>query len=206
MTISLNQTGKRFNYDWIFRGVTQTFREGQRYAILGPNGSGKSTLLQVISGAIQHNEGVIEYGTPEKPIAPDAFFRYCAIAAPYLELIEELTLTEIIGFHLQFKKFLPGITPAIAMQKVGLEKAAGKQLRYFSSGMKQRIKLALAIFSDVPVLLLDEPCTNLDAAGIEVYQQLISEFGGNRLIIVSSNDPQEYFMCEHFLRIQDYKK
>ncbi|WP_160713874.1 ABC transporter ATP-binding protein [Chitinophaga solisilvae] len=206
MTISLNQTGKRFNYDWIFRGVTQTFREGQRYAILGPNGSGKSTLLQVISGAIQHNEGVIEYGTPEKPIAPDAFFRYCAIAAPYLELIEELTLTEIIGFHLQFKKFLPGITPAIAMQKVGLEKAAGKQLRYFSSGMKQRIKLALAIFSDVPVLLLDEPCTNLDAAGIEVYQQLIREFGGNRLIIVSSNDPQEYFMCEHFLRIQDYKK
>lgn len=205
MTISLNQTGKRFNYDWIFRRVTLTFSEGQRYAILGPNGSGKSTLLQVISGAIQHNEGAVTYSTPEKPIAPDAFFRYCAIAAPYLELIEEFTLTEIIAFHQQFKSFLPGITPAIAMQLVGLEKAANKQLRNFSSGMKQRIKLALAILSDVPVLLLDEPCTNLDAAGIAVYQQLINEYGGNRLIIVSSNDEQEYFMCREHIHIMDYK-
>ncbi|MEZ2446254.1 ATP-binding cassette domain-containing protein [Chitinophaga sp. RCC_12] len=205
MTISLNQTGKRFNYDWIFRRVTLTFSEGQRYAILGPNGSGKSTLLQVISGAIQHNEGAVTYSTPEKPIASDAFFQYCAIAAPYLELIEEFTLTEIIRFHQQFKNFLPGITPAIAMQLVGLEKAANKQLRNFSSGMKQRIKLALAILSDVPVLLLDEPCTNLDAAGIAVYQQLINEYGGNRLIIVSSNDEQEYFMCREHIHILDYK-
>ncbi|CAL1520572.1 ATP-binding cassette domain-containing protein [Chitinophaga sp. MM2321] len=205
MTISLNQIGKRFNYDWIFRRVTLTFSEGQHYAILGPNGSGKSTLLQVISGAIQHNEGTLLYSTPEKPISPDAFFRYCAIAAPYLELVEEFTLTEIITFHLQFKNFLPGITPAKAMQLVGLEKAAGKQLRNFSSGMKQRIKLALAIFSDVPVLLLDEPCTNLDIAGIQLYQQLINEYGGNRLIIVSSNDEQEYFMCKHHLHITDYK-
>lgn len=205
MTISLNQAGKRFNYDWIFRRVTLTFSEGQRYAILGPNGSGKSTLLQVISGAIQHNEGTVTYSTPEKPVAPDAFFRYCAIAAPYLELIEEFTLTEIIQFHQQFKDFLPGITPAMAMQMVGLEKAANKQLRNFSSGMKQRIKLALAILSDVPVLLLDEPCTNLDAAGTAVYQQLITEYGGNRLIIVSSNDEQEYFMCKEHIHIQDYK-
>ncbi|RBL93979.1 ABC transporter ATP-binding protein [Chitinophaga flava] len=206
MMISLEQTGKRFNYDWIFRGVTLSFQAGERYAILGPNGSGKSTLLQVISGAIQHNEGTIQYSTPEKPIAHDAFFRYCAIAAPYLELIEEFTLTEIIEFHLQFKQFLPGITPVMAMQLVGLEKAAGKQLRNFSSGMKQRIKLALAILSDVPVLLLDEPCTNLDAAGVALYQQLINQYGGNRLIIVSSNDEQEYFMCRHYIHITDYKQ
>ena len=205
MTISLNQAGKRFNYDWIFRRVTLTFSEGQRYAILGPNGSGKSTLLQVISGALQHNEGTVAYSTPEATIAPDAFFRYCAIAAPYLELVEEFTLTEIIRFHQQFKNFLPGITPAMAMQLVGLEKAANKQLRNFSSGMKQRIKLALAILSDVPVLLLDEPCTNLDAPGIAVYQQLIKEYGGNRLIIVSSNDEQEYFMCEEHIHITVYK-
>ncbi|QJB33927.1 ABC transporter ATP-binding protein [Chitinophaga oryzae] len=206
MTISLDQTGKRFNYDWIFRGVSLTFQEGERYAILGPNGSGKSTLLQVISGAVQHNEGAVQYSTPEKPIAPDAFFRYCAIAAPYLELIEEFTLTEIITFHTQFKSLLPGITPAMAMEMVGLEKAAHKQLRNFSSGMKQRIKLALAILSDVPVLLLDEPCTNLDAAGVALYQGLINQYGHNRLIIVSSNDEQEYFMCKHHIRITDYKQ
>jgi ABC-2 type transport system ATP-binding protein len=205
MKIILEQAGKRFNYDWIFRRVTATFNEGERYAILGPNGSGKSTLLQVISGHIHHNEGSVSYSTPEKLLAPDQFFRYCAIAAPYLELVEEFTLAEALQFHLQFKHFIPAVKPKDAIAIVGLEKSMHKQIRYFSSGMKQRLKLALAIFSDVPVLLLDEPCTNLDAAGTQLYQQLINEYAGNRMIIVSSNDEQEYFMCPHHISIQDYK-
>jgi ABC-2 type transport system ATP-binding protein len=205
MTISLNETGKRFNYDWIFRRVTLTFSEGQRYAILGPNGSGKSTLLQVISGHLHHNEGSVNYSLAEQELENDAFFRYCAIAAPYLELVEEFTLAEIIQFHIQFKPLLPGLSPQSVATQVGLEKAMHKQLRYFSSGMKQRIKLALAIFSDVPVLLLDEPCTNLDTAGVSLYRQLIDEYGGKRLLIVSSNDAQEYDMCPHRINILDYK-
>lgn len=205
MKIILDQTGKRFNYDWIFRRVSTTFEQGGRYAILGPNGSGKSTLLQVISGHLQQNEGTVTYSTPEKLLAHDQFFRHCAIAAPYLELVEEFTLAESLQFHLQFKQFIPAITPADAAAIVGLEKSMHKQIRNFSSGMKQRLKLALTIFSDVPVLLLDEPCTNLDAAGIRLYQQLITDYSGDRLIIVSSNDEQEYFMCPNLLRIQDYK-
>jgi ABC-type multidrug transport system ATPase subunit len=205
MTISLNQTGKRFNYDWIFRRVTFTFSEGGRYAILGPNGSGKSTLLQVISGHLHHNEGTVTYNIAEAPVENDAFFRYCAIAAPYLELVEEFTLAESIQFHLQFKSFLPGFTEKDIAGVTGLEKALHKQIRYFSSGMKQRLKLALSIFSDVPVLLLDEPCTNLDAAGVKLYQQLIEAHCGNRLLIVSSNDEQEYYMCPERINIVDYK-
>jgi ABC-2 type transport system ATP-binding protein len=203
--IILEQTGKRFNYDWIFRRVSATFNSGERYAILGPNGSGKSTLLQVISGHIHHNEGTVTYQMPEELVPGDQFFRHCSIAAPYLELVEEFTLAEAIEFHLQFKQFLPGITAKDAARLVGLEKAMNKQIRYFSSGMKQRLKLALAIFSNVDVLLLDEPCTNLDQAGIQLYQQLINEYGGNRLMIVSSNDEQEYFMCPNRISILDYK-
>ncbi|HEY8914834.1 MAG TPA: ATP-binding cassette domain-containing protein [Chitinophaga sp.] len=205
MTISLNQAGKRFNYDWIFRRISFTFRDSGRYAILGPNGSGKSTLLQVISGHLHHNEGTVTYSIAEKPIENDAFFRYCAIAAPYLELIEEFTLAEIIQFHVQFKTLLPGITEKEIAGMVGLEKSMDKQLRYFSSGMKQRIKLALAIFSDVPVLLLDEPCTNLDVAGVQLYQHLIEQYCGQRMLIVSSNDEQEYYMCPERIQIVDYK-
>jgi ABC-type multidrug transport system ATPase subunit len=206
MKITLTQTGKRFNYDWIFRRVTATFHEGERYAILGPNGSGKSTLLQVIGGHLHHNEGTVTYNAmPDKQIAPDQFFRHCAIAAPYLELVEEFTLAESLEFHLQFKQFIPAVKPADAIAIVGLEKSMHKQIRNFSSGMKQRLKLALAIFSDVPVLLLDEPCTNLDAAGTALYQQLINEYGGDRMIIVSSNDEQEYFMCTKHISILDYK-
>jgi ABC-2 type transport system ATP-binding protein len=205
MKITLDETGKRFNYDWIFRRVSATFHQGERYAILGPNGSGKSTLLQVISGHLLHNEGTVTYNTPEELLPPDQFFRHCAIAAPYLELVEEFTLAESLEFHLQFKQFIPAVSPKEAISLVGLEKSIHKQIRYFSSGMKQRLKLALSIFSDVPVLLLDEPCTNLDAAGIQLYQQLITNYGGNRLIIVSSNDEQEYFMCPNRISILDYK-
>lgn len=230
MKISLINAGKRFNRDWIFRSIHQEFISGTAYAITGPNGSGKSTLLQVIGGAMMMSEGNVQYtigngqqtivnresaiGKGQSPISNeqareihiDQAYRYIAIAAPYLELIEEMTLLEFLQFHQQFKPFLPstGIPDIIAA--IGLKPAANKQIRFYSSGMKQRVKLAQAIFSDVPCVLLDEPCTNLDAAGIELYHQLIRDYCNSRLMIVSSNDEQEYSFCKEKISITDYKK
>jgi ABC-type multidrug transport system ATPase subunit len=231
MKISLINAGKRFNRDWIFRNFNYGFIAGTAYAITGPNGSGKSTLLQVIGGAMMMSEGTVKYevgsqksevggrkseresGTPQsavsietKEVSVDQAFQYIAIAAPYLELIEEMTLTEFLQFHGQFKSFLPELTIPKIIAEIGLQNAAHKQIRYYSSGMKQRVKLAQAIFSNVPCVLLDEPCTNLDAAGIELYHQLISDHCNNRLIIVSSNDEQEYSFCKERISITDYKK
>ena len=198
MKISLTNAGKRFNRDWIFRNLSFEFTEGNAYAITGPNGSGKSTLLQVIGGSMVVSEGKVNYEVPE-----DQFFRHMSITAPYLELIEEMTAQEFLSFHAQFKPLI--ISIQTILEKVGLEKAAHKQVRYFSSGMKQRLKLAQAIFSKVPCVLLDEPCTNLDAEGIALYQKLVAEYGGERLLIVSSNDEQEYGFCKNRLNILDYK-
>jgi ABC-type multidrug transport system ATPase subunit len=208
MKISLINAGKRFNRDWIFRNINQEFISGTAYAITGPNGSGKSTLLQVIGGAIIMSEGKANYtiGNGQQTIEVDKAFQYLSIAAPYLELIEEMTLLEMLAFHAQFKPLLSHITIQDIISIIGLQAASNKQIRFFSSGMKQRVKLAQAIFSDVPCVLLDEPCTNLDAAGIELYHRLISDYGNNRLIIVSSNDPQEYSFCTETLSITDYKK
>jgi ABC-2 type transport system ATP-binding protein len=204
MKISLTNCGKRFNRDWIFRNFNYQFLSGQHYAITGPNGSGKSTLLQVIGGALVTSEGKINYeGTAT--ISIDDVFRQIAIAAPYLEVVEEMTLAEFLQFHQQFKPFLKGITTKQTISLAGLTAAADKQIRYYSSGMKQRVKLIQAIFSDVDCLLLDEPCTNLDTEGIQLYQHLIGEFANNRTIIVSSNDIQEYGFCENIIRITDYK-
>jgi ABC-type multidrug transport system ATPase subunit len=215
MKISLTKAGKRFNRDWIFRNVNYEFTTGNAYAITGPNGSGKSTLLQVIGGALMMSEGNLVYEVPangQQPaitgngkLSTDNLFRQIAIAAPYLEVIEEMTASEFLTFHTQFKPFLPGITTPKALEVVGLSKAAHKQIRYFSSGMKQRIKLAQAIFSHVPCVLLDEPCTNLDAEGIALYQQLINDYCTDRLVIVSSNDIQEYGFCKEKISILDYK-
>lgn len=206
MKVSLTDAGKRFNRDWIFRHLTYTFEKGNSYAIIGPNGSGKSTLLQVLSGSLQPSEGNIQYSISDSPISFDEIYKQVSICTPYLEVVEEMTLKEFLAFHYHFKPICPslGIDDIIAM--IGLKEATHKQIRYYSSGMKQRIKLAQAIFSNTPFLLLDEPCTNLDATGIELYHQLIQDHGKDRLVIVSSNDEIEYKFCEEKINITDYKK
>lgn len=209
MKISLINAGKRYNRDWIFRNFSYDFNAGQSYAITGPNGSGKSTLLQAIGGAIVLSEGEAHYQrvttTNVTSIESDMVYRHLSIAAPYLELIEEMNVSEFLDFHQQFKPFISSVTIPQILQIVGLEKAAQKQIRYYSSGMKQRVKLAQAIFSDVPMVLLDEPCTNLDAEGIALYKRLISDYCGQRLMLVSSNDTTEYGFCSQQINIMDYK-
>lgn len=207
MTISLSNTGKRFNREWIFRHCSYDFQPGKSYAITGPNGSGKSTLLQVIAGAILHNEGTVEYKAGNDPVSNFSGKEYqlISIAAPYLELVEEMTANEMLEFHSGFKKLLSSVSLAEILNTVGLGNAASKQIRYFSSGMKQRLKLALAFFSDTPVILLDEPTTNLDADGIALYQNLVGKFTKDKMVIVSSNVKQEYDFCDEVISIADYK-
>ena len=205
MTISLSDTGKRFNRDWIFRHFTYTFESGGSYAITGPNGSGKSTLLQVISGALHFNEGSIQYATGNRQITIEEIYKDVAICAPYLEVVEEMTLTEFLSFHQNFKSFLPGLTVEQIIFVLGLKDAANKQIRYYSSGMKQRVKLAQCIFSDTAIVLLDEPCTNLDIDGINLYRNLVEEYCTGRVVIVSSNDKVEYEFCKAIINILDFK-
>ena len=205
MQIQLEQTGKKYNREWIFRGLSHSFIAGKKYAITGPNGSGKSTLLQTIAGSTALSEGRILYSVAGKELSPENAFTQLSICAPYLTLIEEMTALEFLDFHESFKSFMPGITPDIILETIGLTDAADKQIRYYSSGMKQRIKLAQAIFSDVPVLFLDEPCTNLDETGYALYQSLIQNYASNKLIIVSSNDTLEYNFCEEVIDIKKYK-
>ena len=204
MKITLIDAGKRFNRDWIFRHLNYEFQTGHSYAITGPNGSGKSTLLQSIAGAIAISEGDIRYDNGA-PIAPEQAYRHLSLAAPYLQLVEEMTVTEFLDFHAAFKPLLPGITAASIIRRVGLEAAAHKQMRYYSSGMKQRVRLAQALFSDCTLVLLDEPCTNLDTEGIDLYRELIAQYTTGRLVIVSSNDVQEYEFCKERIDIRNYR-
>jgi len=205
MTITLSNAGKRFNRDWIFRNVGYTFLRGQTYAITGSNGSGKSTLLQALAGSLEISEGKISWEIEGSSISADNIYKHLTIAAPYVEVIEEMTATEFLGFHQQFKPLLPHLSVKDIISIVGLEKAAAKQIRYYSSGMKQRIKLAQAIFSTAPLLLLDEPCTNLDATGFDLYHSLINDYAKNKTIVVSSNDANEYSFCRNVISIMDYK-
>jgi ABC-type multidrug transport system ATPase subunit len=199
--ITLKEAGKRFNKDWIFKNLNYTFTTGEHYALIGNNGSGKSTLLQIISGYATLSKGSIEWGAFDS----NTIFQQISIAAPYLEVVEEFTTKEQFEFHEKFKPLRKDLSIADMIEMIGLKDATDKQIRYYSSGMKQRLKLALAIFSETPILLLDEPCSNLDKEGYALYQNLIQQYAMHKLIIVGSNDPQEYQYCNKQINLHDFK-
>lgn len=206
MNIKLQNIGKRYNYEWIFRKVNLEFSSENNYVILGANGSGKSTLLQTIASNLIASEGEIIYQKQNITIDLEEIYKELSYAAPYIELFEEFTFTESIEFHAKFKPFYKNLNAKEIIAITELEKAKDKQLKYFSSGMKQRVRLALAILSDTPLLLLDEPTSNLDKNAIAWYQNLVNSFSENRLIIVASNQQEyEYTFCNKEIRVEDYK-
>jgi len=206
MEIILENLGRRFNRDWIFRNINYTFSQPQTYAVLGINGSGKSTLLQILNGSLSPSAGTICFFYQHKKLEIEQVYQHVSLAAPYLELIEEFSLTEMIDFHFQFKKYVTGMDRHKIIELLQMEASKNKLLRYFSSGMKQRVKLALAFCADTPLLMLDEPTANLDTQGIDWYLQLIEKFSQNRLTIICSNQEHEYNFCQNKLNILDYKK
>jgi ABC-type multidrug transport system ATPase subunit len=204
--ISLKNIGKRYNFEWIFRKVNYEFVSGNNYVILGANGSGKSTLLQVIAGNLIPSEGEVVMNIGNVKIETEESYRQLSYAAPYLDLFEEFTLRESIEFQSQFKPFRHGLETKQIIEITELEKSRDKQLKYFSSGMKQRVRLALAVLADTPLLLLDEPASNLDRKAIDWYQNLVSYHAQDRMIIVASNQQEyEYPFCNQVLKVEEFK-
>jgi ABC-type multidrug transport system ATPase subunit len=174
--------------------------------ILGNNGSGKSTLLRVLSGYLHPSEGTVRWMMKDKDVSQN-IFRFAGFASPHLELVEEFTLEETIAFHFKFRDFIEGLDAQAFVAVSGLHKSIDKPLKYYSSGMKQRVKLLLALLSKNEFILLDEPCSNLDANSIEWYKQIIKDFVRDRLLIIASNDKQtECFSCNQFIELTQINK
>ena len=205
MKISLQNIGRRFNREWIFRGIDYSFESGKIYAVLGPNGSGKSTFLQVLNGSLSPSAGNISYFHEDNPVEIDEVYKHLSLAAPYLELIEEFTLSEMVDFHFKFKNYITGVNKNQLIELLAMPGSKNKLIKYFSSGMKQRLKLILAFCADTRMLMLDEPTANLDTEGIDWYLSLVQQFAQNRLTIICSNQAHEYNFCDERLSITDYK-
>jgi ABC-type multidrug transport system ATPase subunit len=207
LSIHLNNIGKKFRREWIFRHLNYEIQAGQKLVILGGNGSGKSTLLQIISGFVAANEGTLTYKLSENTIAPEQLHYQISLASPYLQVIEDFTLLEMAEHALCFKPFLNQLSAKEFIECIQLTNASNKYLREFSSGMKQRVKLGLAILSDTPLLLLDEPLSNIDKNGIAWYKGMIENYAALRTVIVCSNAiSEEYFFCDTQLNVMEYKK
>ena len=196
MKICLNNISKRYQQNWIFKDLTLEIQDGSSLAILGNNGSGKSSLLRIIASMQSATKGTITYTHQEAQIEPNAIYNMLSYAAVGMQLIEEFTLSELLTFHFSFKKSINQLRVEEIISILDMKNVQSKLVGDFSSGMKQRVKLAQAIFTDAPLLLLDEPCSNLDKHGIAQYQEWIATYQNNRTIIVASNDVNEYSFCK----------
>lgn len=206
LNIQLNNIGKKFGREWIFRGLNYNIAAGQKLLISGGNGSGKSTLLQIISGFVMPNEGTLTYQSGGKIIPQEKLKDHVALASPYLQLIEDFTAAEMLSHIALSKPFRNGFNPSQVLELSGLRAPDNKLIRQFSSGMKQRLKLAIALLSDASLLLLDEPVSNLDREAIRWYHDLVQQHSANRTIIVCSNAiSDDHFFCDTELRVGDYK-
>lgn len=206
LIIEVTELAKRYNREWIFKNFTQTFRSGQTYAITGPNGSGKSTLLQVLWGQLPQSGGKISYVKNNTAITVDDVFRYVSVAAPYMDLIEEFTLTEQLQFHFKLRKPRAGNTIESMVAKLYMGDSRDKQISNFSSGMKQRVKLGLAFFTETDVIFLDEPGTNLDEKAFAWYKENLSEATQTgSMILIASNQKSEYPDNAEVISMTSYK-
>ena len=206
MNIQIDSLSKRFNKEWIFQSLSFEICSGEKIGIIGSNGSGKSTFIKLISAAELPSKGEIKYFISNNEIDAVEIYSSINFTAPYIDLIEELSCKELINFHLQFKTFQKGLTADSFIDLVYLKDAEHKFVKNFSSGMKQRLKLGLAICSQSELLLLDEPCSNLDTKGVELYHELMDRYNQNRTTIIGSNEQKdELYKIEKTLRITDYK-
>jgi ABC-type multidrug transport system ATPase subunit len=203
--ITCSRLGKRYNSQWVFRNMEDTFTGGEAISITGNNGSGKSTLLKVLAGFERHSEGTAAYVINGKPVDDTTLYRHVSICSPYQSLYDDFTAEEQFDLHRKFKAMrVAGFEEFSSL--LALENIRSKPLKNYSSGMRQRVKLALAILSDTPLLFLDEPLTNLDASSTGWYRNLVVQHLGNRLVFVASNmQEDEFFFCQRMIRIDTLK-
>ncbi len=199
----VNNIGKRYRYEWIFKNLNYTFEKNKSYALIGSNGSGKSTLLKVLSGIESNSQGNILFDFNNKKHKAEELHQFISFVAPYQELIEEMTLSEFLVFHikmLQLDKSLIEEIKSVLPFKKGIY---SRKISDFSSGMKQRVKIVSGLYAQRPILLLDEPTVNLDTEGVDWYRELI-QVNKSEIKIIASNQSHEYDFCDDSINISDY--
>lgn len=186
MNLSADHIGKKYNQHWLFRNVSFSLSSGESLAILGRNGAGKSTFLQIIYGLVQPTEGIVRLDG-ESNFEPHKHF---AMTAPAMELPGDFTALELLDFYRKLGK-LSQSNQAFMDKAYFSKEEMNRPLKYFSSGMGQRLKTALCLYSDAEILLLDEPLTNMDQTGEKWFAESVKEIHG-KLCLVASNLLSEY--------------
>ena len=189
---------KRFGLHWIVKDFEHVFESGSRTAISGPNGSGKSTLVKLLCGQLVPSAGEVSFSESGTEIATGHVYRHVSLCGPYVELIEELTGEEHLRLHRDLRGFRQNLSLDEVWSRVAWKKRVRKQtVASYSSGMKQRLKLLIALATEASAVFLDEPTSNLDVEGVEWYRRLVADWGGNGTLIIASNEERDFVDCDN---------
>lgn len=197
MTISLEKVSHRYSKRWVFKDFNYKFKPGIPYVLKGPNGSGKSTILQIAAGMIVPSRGEVQYKDEGQYIDPEDIGIKTSFCAPYMDLFDEFTVKEMIDFHFNLKRPVPDLDFEQQYAHSGLLPHKKTFIKDLSSGLQQRLKLFLSLFSESKALFLDEPASNLDSQGIRWYLDNIKHLFERKIVIIASNDEREHpFSCQ----------
>lgn len=203
--IQIDSVSKKYNYNTLFENFSAEYHFGKRYGIAGRNGSGKSTLLKIISNFITPSQGkIIYFDTTGNEIKQDEVYKHISYTAPYIEPYIDGILEEALKFHFSVKNIHPKTSFSKILETLDIDK--NKQVQSFSTGMLQRLKLILAICTNSPFLLIDEPTETLDTQGKQWFQDLLNTFAENRIVLIASNNSNDFESCIEVKNIEDFKK
>ena len=206
--IKCENLSKSYSGRTIFKDLSFNISSSQSLTVTGSNGSGKSTLIKVIANLIHSSKGNIIVKSDNMEVPRDKWFEKTGLLSPYLNLYDELTGFENLDFFYRLKakdRSYSHDRIDHVLHKVNLYEKRNELLKNYSSGMKQKLKLAFAVLHEPEILLLDEPRSNLDKAGIDMIYEVSAEQKKKGILIIATNDEDDKELCDSILSIEDYK-
>lgn len=193
--LRIENVSKKFNNRKIFESVSFELSQGSSIAITGRNGSGKSTLVKMIAGLLGRSSGDITFRLNNEIVTQDQVYKHIGFVSPYLNLYDEFTGYENLKICSDIRRITSSGIEDI-LKRVGLFERRNDLLKIYSSGMKQRLKLAFGILHNPYLLILDEPTSNLDSEGVKIVDGIAEEYKKDRILVIATNDEHERELCD----------
>ena len=200
ITLEVSNLRKDFDRRPVFKNLNFALSNSDSLAITGRNGSGKSTLVKVLANTYSQTSGNVSFSIDGKPIERQHFYKYIGFVSPYLNLYDEFTGYENLYFVTNLRGLNAGLIDKV-LKRVGLFERRHDLVKIYSSGMKQRLKIAFAIIHNPLILMLDEPTSNLDAEGIRIVDSIAEEYRNERILIIATNDEHERNLCQNDINL-----
>ena len=201
-TLSAERLAKSFSGPPLFSGLDLRLGRGL-LAVAGKNGSGQTTLLKILAGLLRPSAGRVLVERDGRPLAGEARRLAVGFAGPDLSLYAALTALE----NLRFFRAAAGSPAEDAelrrrLEETGLAgEAVARRVEEFSTGMRQRLRLAFAGLFDPPVLVLDEPMSGLDTEGREMVQRFVAQARTRGPVVLASNDERDFVQPEQRIEL-----